>query len=601
MSKKIVPIKYTSRDFETIKNDLIEHAKRYYPNTYKDFSEASFGSLMIDTVSYVGDVLSFYLDYQANESFLDTAAEFDNVIKIGKQLGYKHSNTNSSTGIASFYISVPANLSSLGPNTAYLPILKRGSVLSTRNNARFILNEDVRFDNPNNQIRVLRTDPTNGRPLFYAVKAIGQVISGVVATETITIGAYERFRKINLAQLDIVEILSVIDSEGNEYYETDYLSQNVIYKSITNSNPSDAVLAKEILKPFMVPRRFVVERNLRDTVLQFGASSDAYINDTNTMFTEPSKVVLDVYGKDYISSTYFDPTRLSTSDKLGIAPSNTTLTVTYRYNVTNNFNNFAVNSLIEIVNADVQFKEESSLDRSFIDIVKNSLEVNNEAPILGDVTEFDSEELKVKIKNSFATQNRAVTKNDYTSLVYSMPAKFGSVKRVNIVRDDNSLKRNLNMYVVCQGEDGFLTQPNITVKNNIKTWILKSKMINDSIDILNGIVVNYGINFQAIGRSDKAKYDVLNDAINQLKKDFSLIPEIGETFSITNVYDSLKKVDGILDVTKVVIEEKVGGVYSDASFSFKENTSSDNRYIKVPLNVIMELKYSNDDIKGTII
>jgi len=601
MPKKIVPIKYTSRDFESIKSDLVEHAKRYYPNTYRDFTEASFGALMLDTVSYIGDVLSFYLDYQTNESFLDTAAEFDNVIKIGRQFGYKHNNTNSSTGVASFYISVPANVTSLGPSLDYLPILKKGSVISTRDGIRFILNEDIRFDNPNNLIKVLRTDPTTGRPLYYAVKAIGQVISGVITSERITVGAYERFRKISLSQLDIVEIISVKDSEGNEYYETDYLSQNVIYKSVTNKNANDSQLAKEVLKPFIVPRRFVVEKNIRETILQFGASSDVYINDTNTMLTEPSKVVMDMHGKDYISSTYFDPTRLATSDKLGIAPSNTVLTVTYRYNLTNNFNNFAANSLVDVVSAELQFKNESSLIKDYVDIVRSSLEVTNEAPILGDSSDLDSEELKIRIKNSFATQNRAVTKNDYTSLVYSMPSKFGSVKRVNVVRDDNSLKRNLNMYVICLGEDGFLTEPNITVKNNIKTWLLKSKMINDSIDILNAKVVNYGINFQAIGRADRPKYDVLSDAIAQLKKDFLLMPEIGETFSISSIYDSLKKVDGILDVTKVVIEEKVGGIYSDASFSFKENISADNRYIKVPLNVIMELKYPNDDIKGTII
>jgi hypothetical protein len=601
MAKKIVPIKYTSRDFQTIKDDLVEHAKRYYPNTYKDFSEASFGSLMMDTVAYVGDILSFYLDYQANESFLDTAAEFDNVIKIGNQFGYKHSSANSSTGIASFYISVPANATALGPNATYLPVLKKGSVFSTRNNTRFILNDDVRFDNPNNEIRILRTEPTTGRPLYYAVKALGPVISGVIDSETITIGAYEKFRKVTLSQLDIVEILSVTDSEGHEYYEVDFLSQNIIYRSVTNKNANDSVLAKEVLKPFMVPRRFVIQKSLRETILQFGASSEAYINDTNTMLTEPSKVVLNMHGKDYISSTYFDPTRLATSDKFGISPSNTTLTITYRYNISNSFNNFSVNSLTDVVAANLQFKNESSLDSELVSIVKNSIEINNEAPILGDNTEVDSEDLKVRIKNTFATQNRAVTKSDYTSLIYSMPSKYGSIKRVNIVRDDNSLKRNLNIYVVCSGEDGFLTAPNISVKNNIKTWISKSKMINDSIDILDGIIVNYGITFQAVGRADRAKYDILNDAIAQLKRDFSLLPEIGETFSISNVYDSLKKVDGILDVTRVVIEEKVGGVYSDASFSFKENTSADNRYIKVPLNVILELKYPNDDIKGTII
>ena len=74
MSKKQIPINYTNRDFSTIRQSLVEHAKRYYPDTYKDFNEASFGSLMLDTVAYVGDILSFYLDYQANESFLETAA-----------------------------------------------------------------------------------------------------------------------------------------------------------------------------------------------------------------------------------------------------------------------------------------------------------------------------------------------------------------------------------------------------------------------------------------------------------------------------------------------------------------------------------------------
>ena len=85
MKKKKVSINYTNRDFATIKQDLINHAKRYYPDTYKDFNEASFGSLMIDTVSYIGDILSFYLDYQANESFLDSAVEYDNVQRLARQ------------------------------------------------------------------------------------------------------------------------------------------------------------------------------------------------------------------------------------------------------------------------------------------------------------------------------------------------------------------------------------------------------------------------------------------------------------------------------------------------------------------------------------
>ena len=108
---KKVPIKYTSRDFNSIKQDLINHARRYYPDTYKDFNDASFGSLVMDQVAYTGDILSFYLDYQANESFLDTANEYDNVVKLTRQMGYKYRGKASSHGYVSFFILIPADSS----------------------------------------------------------------------------------------------------------------------------------------------------------------------------------------------------------------------------------------------------------------------------------------------------------------------------------------------------------------------------------------------------------------------------------------------------------------------------------------------------------
>ena len=90
MAKRNVPIRYTSRDFNSIRQDLLNYAKRYYPDTFKDFSEASFGSLMLDSVAYVGDIMSFYLDYQVNESFIDTSVEYDNILRLAKQMGYKY-------------------------------------------------------------------------------------------------------------------------------------------------------------------------------------------------------------------------------------------------------------------------------------------------------------------------------------------------------------------------------------------------------------------------------------------------------------------------------------------------------------------------------
>lgn len=600
MAKKIVPIKYTSRDFDSIKRDLVEHAKRYYPNSYKDFNEGSFGSLMLDTVSYVGDILSFYLDYQANESFLETASEFNNVLKIAKQVGFKYTNGSTSTGIATFYISVPSNASGLAPNLEYAPILKRGSTFSTKNGVKFILNEDVRFDNTSNEIRPL-TIGGDGKPLTYGIKAYGTVISGIIRSERVTVGDYKKFLKIKLQEANVTEIISVFDEEGNQYYEVDFLSQNIIYKSVTNKDPTTATLAKEILKPFIVPRRFTFESEIGASYLQFGASSDVVLDDSLSMITDPAAAVLQLHGKQYISSDSFDPTRLTNSDKLGISPSNTVLTVTYRYAQPNAGVNFPIDALNEVINPEFAFNDEQNLLNSTKASVISSLEVTNETTIIGEANTFDSKELKVRIQNAFSAQSRAVTVSDYKSLCYTMPKKLGSIKRINCIRDDDSLKRNLNIYVLCEDSNGYLTEANQIVKSNLKTWLSRNKMLNDSIDILDGKVVNYGIEFVAVGSNNRPKYDILTDAVGQLKKDFSALPDFGETFFMTNVLSSLKKVDGLLDVVSVKIVPKNGGVYSDSIFSIDDNTSADKRYINIPLNVVMELKYPNSDIKGTII
>ena len=197
MAKTKVPIKYTSREFDSIKSDLLDYARRYYPDTIKDFSEASFGSLMLDSVAYIGDVLSFYLDYQVNESFLDSAIEYDNVIRLARQMGYKFKGAASTSGIATFYAVVPANAAGLGPNSDYLPILKRGSTVGS-GRAGFILTEDVRFDHAANQQVAARFNSATGVPTHYAIRATGQIISGEFNTETISVGDYERFKRIRL-------------------------------------------------------------------------------------------------------------------------------------------------------------------------------------------------------------------------------------------------------------------------------------------------------------------------------------------------------------------------------------------------------------------
>jgi phage-related baseplate assembly protein len=595
--KKYPPIKYTSRDFNSIRRDLIEYAKRYYPNTFKDFSEAGFGSLMIDSVSYIGDILSFYMDYSVNESFLETAVEYDNILKLGKQLGYKFPGNPSSFGEVDLYIIIPAGVNGGGPDLDYMPILKKGTTFSSTGGNGFALTEDVNFRNPTNEIVVARVNNTTGAPLSYAVKTSGKVMSGVVESEEFTVGAFEKFLRLELSAPNISEVVSITDAQGNEYYEVDYLSQDVVYRAVANTGANSTVTQAN-MRPFVVPRRFVVERDRRSTFIQFGFGQEITENNVEPLI-DPSKIVLEKHGRDYYSDTNFDPYNLLKTDKLGVAPSNTTLTVTYRTNEATNVN-ASSNSIVNVGSPIFEFSDESSLNSTEVDTVINSLEVNNENPIVGDVTLPTVQELKNRIYSSFTSQNRAVTQEDYKIMCYSMPPQFGSIKRVSIKRDPSSLKRNLNLYVTSEDGDGRLIQTNNTIKENLKTWLNSSRMINDTIDILDAKIVNIGIEFTAIADLEANKYDVLSAAVEELTSFYSRKFDVGEPFSITEVYSRLNKLDGIIDVSRVKIVHKSGVNYSPQAFNVNESYSDDGRYLIAPDNVIFEIKFPQNDIKGTI-
>jgi hypothetical protein len=596
VTKKFPPIKYTSRDFRTIKSDLVEHAKRYYSSTFKDFNEAGFGSLMLDTVAYVGDILSFYLDYSVNESFLETAVEYENVLKLGKQLGYKFQGSPAASGLVTLYIIAPANESGMGVNTRFLPILRRGSSFASINGAGFVLNEDVNFADPNNEMVVARVNETSGAPTFYAIRATGRVISGEFGEEIVEVGDLEKFRRIKLSSSDITEVLSVVDTDGHSYYEVDYLSQDVVYKIMPQRN-SGIENPQSILKPIVVPRRFIVERDKSDTFLQFGAGSEG--STIADPLVDPSKVIASYHAKDYVLDSNFDPSNLLGSDKMGISPSNTTLRIIYRKNTSADVN-AATDSITEVVGASMIFENESGLDAGTKESVIDSLEVTNNQPILGDVSFPSIEELKIRIKDSFATQNRAVTSEDYKSLIYSMPGELGSIKRVRVIPDPCSFRRNLNVYVISENTDGSLIPANAIIKRNLKTWLNRSKMINDTIDIYDAKIVNLAIEFVAVSDVGVNKFEVLQSAIDSLKIFYSKTYDIGEHFSITDVYNVLNSVPGIADTTKVRITKKTGGLYSTTVFDLDSAISADGRFIDIPKNVIVEIKLPDDDIIGSI-
>lgn len=597
MSNKKILINYTNRDFSSIKKNLEEHARLYYPDTYKDFSENSFGSYILDTVSYVGDMLSFYLDYQVNETFLDTALEYENVRKLARNTGYNFTGRPAAYGMATFYIMVPAASSGLGPDRTLIPILRAGSEVQATTGTTFVLTEDVDFANPKNEVIAARFSNSTGKPSDYAIRAHGQIKSTVLYRTTVNVGNLTRFRKVQVGTAAVAEIKSVIDSEGHEYYQVDHLAQDVVYINTTNPNAANDGVP-QIIKPKVVPRRFVVIQDETGTYLQFGYGSDE--ENTTTDITDPSQVALKMSGKPYLTDTAFDPTRLLDTNTLGIAPANTTLTVLFYQNETDSVN-VAANQLNTISLSSLTFPNETNATRGLQSSVRSSLEVSNDTAIVGNTSVPTSEELRYRSYAAKAAQMRTVTRNDYEAFIYMMPPSFGSIKRASVVNDPSSSNRRLSIYLISTDSNNYLITTNSTIKQNVKSWLNKNKMLNDNIDIYDAKIINIGFDYQIIVHPTKDKVEVLNQVSSRLQNELANKMHIGEPFYLTNIYNIINKVDGVVDTISVKPKIMQGTSYSSTPVSLQELKSKDGTYLKAPKNVIFEIKYFNSDIKGTAV
>jgi len=597
MAEKKPAINYTSRDFATIKNDLVNYAKRYYPNEFRDFSANSFGSLILDTVSYVGDILSFYLDYQVNETFLSTALEYDNVLKLARQHGYKANLSPSSYGLLTFFVLIPSTNGA--PDWDYAPVLKKGSKFGSTIGKKFTLLEDVNFANlAQTEVVVGDVDTITGAPLTFAVRARGQAVSGELMIKTILVGDYLKFRRIDISDNNITEVVSVTDSEGNAYYEVDYLTQNTIFVPLVNRN-EDKTTVVNILKPISVPRRFVVSKERDKVILQFGFGA----NEDNEKALDPSNVIIEQHGKQYITDDSFDPAILIKTDRLGVTPSNTVLSVVYRVNTADN-TNAGIGTITEVAEPVYQFDSSVTLTSTAVQDVKDSLEVINEEEFMGDVPFPDSDEIKNRALGTYGMQNRIVTREDFIAAAYNMPPKFGAIKKVNVMQDSDSFnQRNINMYVLSQDSVGNLALANNTIKNNLKTWLLGYKMINDSIDILDADIINLQISFKIVSFPNVDKFSSLDGAKEDLRSYFERRSkyEIGEPFSITDIFTALKNSQYVLDVMEVDVLTASGGRYADTNFDTYWNKTADGRKIFCPEDSCFEIKFPNSDIIGTVV
>ncbi len=580
---------YTSRDFANIRPELEQLIKRYYPNAYKDFSASSFNSAIISLLAYLGDKNNFYIDYYNNEANLFTANNRESIYKHGYSRGYVPNVGNTAVGGISLFVKIPADGASVAPDPDYIPSIKSGASFSAGSQS-FLLVEDVFFSG--GEVRVGDVDPSTGSPTNFIIKKTGNVISGEFAEEMFDISSFESFLKLRLQEQNVAEIISVVDSEGNEYYEVKNLSQNVIYMA---SNP-EGIGTENSLKMVAVPRRFVFGRDANGVFLVFGSGSDSIDWE---VVTETPQVVFNMTGKSYIPSQLFDPSVLVSHDKFGIAPENTTLTITYRKSSVSDVK-VGVGGLNSIVDAEFQFANEASLSPGTMGEIIASLEVKNEEPIVGYYVYESNQELKQRIIDFSSTQGRIVNLNDYKAFVYNMPRMSGSIKRCNATQVETGSGPEIHLFVLSEDEDKKLTAANSEVKKNLATWISGNKLVSDVVKIFDAYIVNLGIEFEFIAVQGKMKQRVKSEAIDAARLFYYNTLDIGEPFSISALYKVLHSVPGVLDVTRVHVFQKIGGDYSDVPYNLQAHRGQDGLQYNALQNVIFEVKFPLQDVTGEV-
>ena len=593
-SKIIRKIDYTARDFDSIKERLVDYVKTKYPDTYKDFNASSFGSLMFDLVAYVGDSLAYYTDYMANETNPMTSLEEDNTSDLFGAQGAKNNKNKITHGTAQIYCPVPAVSTGNKPDFRYLEAQLKNVVLRTESGATFTVKDNVSLNDTTVEFVGKETADSDGSKItYYVIKIDVPIISGQLTDFTVKMpSASRRFQKIEIPSKTCTEVVRIIDSEGNDYYEVDYLPQNVVYRPFADIS-TKTTKVPSILKAYPVPRRFIAEEkgSKKSVVFGYGSEDDLKLNNT---VADPSSVAISIHGKPYVSDTSFDISKLVSSGQFGVAPSNTTLTLTYRYNENANAN-AAAGTVNQVVSFDLDFKDEPNLDSSKIDYMRQNMQVYNEEPINGDISIPTTEEIRRRGMGVFATQKRAVTLQDYVSSVYAMPSTFGAIKRCTVVRDNNDLRRNINMYVVAESAAGKLETASKQLKENVKTWLNSVRMISDSVDIFDAKIINLGLEFDVVPKNGVSMKSLSIDLRKELYEELTTIPpDIGEHFYLSEIFALLQNHRDVLTVNNIKVKCLSGTGYSDVFYNTKDNISPGKKYVYIPADFIWEIKYETD-------
>ena len=615
-------IRYLNKDFGQFRANLIEFAKNYFPNTYNDFNETSPGMMFIEMASYVGDVLSYYTDNQLKESFLQYADNRPNILALAQNVGYKTKNTIPATVDIDVFQLLPAKTTNDGkaPDWAYALTLKENMIIrDDKTNTEFRTLSLVNFSvsssiNPT-EVSVYQVNDNDNTPEYYLLKKKVKSIAGTIQTKTFDFGNAKRFDKILIEDTDVIEVMSITDSDNNSWTEVPFLAQDMVFETISNTVQNDPELSQYndipyLLKLKKTARRFITKfRSDKNLEIQFGPGvSD---NDDEELIPNPDNVGSSLNGLQIQFDHPVDPSNFMYTKTYGLAPSNTTLTVKYttggglKSNVT-------AGTLKNITNIEYQI-DSQNLDSVLVERIKASVACTNPSPASGGKSEETLEEIRQNAMATFATQQRAITAQDYIIRCYSLPAKFGSVAKAYVIQDQQINPDNgqqmipnplaINLYTLGYDKNGNLVELNPAVKENLKTYINQYRMLTDAVNIKTAFVINIGITFEIITLPEYNSNEVLIKCVDKMKSIFdSKLWQINQPIVMSKIYTELDRVEGVQSVTSVRVVNLYNTTdgYSGNVYDIPAATKAGVIYPSLDPSVF-EVKYPNSDIVGKVV
>jgi phage-related baseplate assembly protein len=606
-------IKYVNRDFASLKQALIEFTKTYFPNTNSDFTDASPGMMFIEQAAYVGDVLSYYTDAQLKESFINVASNYSNILTHAQNFGYVPKISRPAITTLTIYQVVPTIFAANGGTGSYEPDfdfcvkIKEGMQVQSQSNKNviFTTTDMVDFtDATDRTITVL--SQTNGTPNTYLLSKTIQAISANILTKEVYLGdSFTPNPTINITDSNFIKIISVTDVSNNQYYEVPYLAQEMIYIKEANSSLYNSDLAAGTgsvdtpynLKLFKTNKRFTNRVIASDTIqLRFGAASETTADEMIVPNTK--NVGLGLNNSISRLEQSFDPSNFLKTSTYGIAP---TGKLTVKYLAGGGIaSNVTTNDLRKIVS--INFDEDllvfNTIRNPLYQSAKASIAVDNLIPATGGRGLETLDEIRENSIANFASQNRAVTKQDYEIRALSMDAGFGSIAKVYVEQDSNNNPLAINMYTLGYDANYNLKTLNTATKNNLKTYLNEYRLITDAVNILDGYIINIGINFEITTFSNYNKREVVLNCIQSITNYFDINNrKINQPINLSELELELANVDGVATVPKLEIYNICDDAHSHNEYDIKAATKNKIVYPSLDPS-IFELKFPATDIKG---